>query len=238
MKRSILFLLICLPIFLFSQSKLELIGSLDYSYRTFGNSGIVQSVRSSSEIPKLNFHSGINYHQQLKEKLWLKIGLGFSKMGYKTKNTELIGGINPQGGFDPSIPTGISMQFKYNFQFLEIPIALRYEFSQKRFKPFIEIGVSTKYYLQSENISFQNGEQVEFTKTREDIITQIQYAPTLSLGFSYEINDKWELVMQPNFNYHLSNIYRETANLSLSSGLVKEHQFSGGLAIGVRMKLK
>lgn len=238
MKKTIILFVLCFPSFLWSQSKLEFSGSLDYSYRNFGNSGIVQSVRSE-EIPKLNFHFDVNYNQQLKEKIWLKIGLGFASMGYKTKNKEILGGGHDgQGGFDPFFPTGEFFQTKDSYHFLEIPIALRYEFSQKKLKPFVEVGLTTKYYLQSIISFFNNGDRVDSTKEREKEINQIQIAPTLSFGFSYEINEKWEFVVQPNFTYHLTQTYKETVDLSLSNGLVKEHQWSGGLAVGMRMSLK
>ena len=239
MKMIVVFLAICFPSLLLSQSnaKLELIGSLDYSYRNHSNSGTVQSVRSS-EIGKLNYHFDINYHQKLKEKLWLKIGLGFASMGYKTKNKEIIGGHDGQGGFDPFLSTGIFLQSKYNYHFLKIPIALRYEFLQKKIKPFVEIGLTTKYYLQSVYSFFKNGDEVGSSKAREKGINQIQLAPTLGFGLSYEINEKWEIKAQPNFTYHLSKIYNESADLSLSSGLVKEHLWRAGLAVGMRMNLK
>jgi hypothetical protein len=238
MKKIIVLLIFIFPSILWSQSKLDFSGSLDYSYRNFGNSGIVQSVRSE-EIPKLNFHFDINYNQQLKQKFWLKIGLGFASMGHKTKNEEILGGgIDGQGGFDPFFPTGEFIQTKNTYHFLAIPIALRYEFSQKRIKPFVEVGLTTKYYLQSIIRFFNNGDRVDSTKERKNEINQIQIAPTLSFGFSYEINEKWEFVAQPNFTYHLTPTYKESADLSLSNGLIKEHQWSGGLAMGIRMKLK
>lgn len=239
MKNLLLLFLLCLPLCLFAQSnsKIELLGSLDYSYRHHANSGIVQSVRSS-EIPKFNFHFNINYNQQLRKKLWLKIGLGFASMGYKTKNKEIIGRVDEQGNYDPYFSSGEFLQTKYNYHFLEIPIALRYEFLQNKIKPFVEIGLTSKYYLQSTTKFFKNGDRVGSAKNRNEGINQIQFAPTFGFGLSYEVNEKWELVAQPNFTYHLSQINKESADLSLSNGLVKEHLWSAGLGVGLRMKLK
>ncbi|MFK7776198.1 MAG: outer membrane beta-barrel protein [Saprospiraceae bacterium] len=235
--KKILFLIFFFPIFLWSQSKIEILSSLDYSYRDFGNSGIVQSIRSS-EIGKLNYHFDINYNQQLREKLWLKIGLGFSSMGYKTKNKEIIGRIDEQGNYDPYFSSGEFLQTKYDYHFLEIPIALRYEFLQNKIKPFIEIGITTNYYLQSTVRFFKNGDKIGSEKERREEINQIQFAPTLSFGLSYEINEKWELVAQPNFTYHVTKNYKESADLSLSNGLLKEHLWSAGISFGMRMNLK
>lgn len=239
MKNLLLLVWCSFPLFLFSQSnsKLELLGSIDLSYRNFGNSGLVQSVRSE-EIPKLNFHFDITYNQRLKEKIWLKIGLGFASMGSKSKKKELIGGLDSQGNFDPFLLTGEFFQSKYSYHFLEIPIAFRYEFSQKKIKPFIEVGLVTKYYLQSMGKFFKNENQIDKFIRREEKVKPIQFAPTLSFGLSYEISEKWELVLQPNSTYHLTQTFKESADLSLSNGLVKEHQWSVGLAVALRMDLK
>lgn len=241
MKNYLSTLFFCFPFFLFGQSnsKIELLSSLDFSYRQHTNSGIVQSIRSS-EIGKLNYHFDLNYHQKLKEKLWLKIGLQLASNGYKSKKTDFMFGNqhNGQGGFDPSLSSGESIQSKSNYQFLGIPIALRFDFSQKKLKPFVEFGITTRYYLQTTVSSFINGDQSSSTQEREEEINQIQFAPSFSLGLSYEINEKLELVAQPNFTYHLTPIYEESADLSLSNGLVKEHLWSAGLAFGLRMNLK
>lgn len=241
MKNLLLTLFFCLPLFLMAQSnsKIELLGSLDYTYRHHSNSGIVQSV-NSSEKGKLNYHFQFSYQQKLKERLWLKLGLGLASTGYKSKVSDFMFGSqhNGQGGFDPLLSSGETIQTKYTYQFLSIPIALRFDFSQKKLKPFVEIGLNTNYYLQSITSFFVSGDKSDVRKERETQINQIQLAPTLGFGFSYEINEKLEIVAQPNFTYHLTQTYEESADLSLSNGLVKEHQWSGGLAMGIRMRLK
>lgn len=241
MKNLLLTLFLCLPLFLFAQSnsKLEVLGSLDYSYRHHANSGIVQSV-SASNKGKLNYHFQLNYNQKLKERLWLKIGLGLASTGYKTDLLELRFGSqhDGQGGFDPFLSSDETIQTKYTHQFLTVPIALRVDFLEKKLKPFVEIGLSTNYYLRSITSIFINGDKSDSRKERENQISQIQLAPTLSCGLSYEINERLELVAQPNFTYYLTSTYKESTDLSLSNGLVKEHQWSGGLAMGIRMKLK
>ncbi len=241
MKNLLLSLFFCLPFFLSAQSnsKIELLGSLDYSYRHYANSGIVQSLRSSDK-GKLNYHFQLNYHQKLKEKIWLRIGLGLASTGYKTEKVELRYGSqhDGQGGFDPFLSSDERIQTKYNYQFLSIPIALRYDFSQKKLRPFVEVGLNTNYYLQSITSFFVNGDKSDSRKERENQINQIQLAPTISFGLSYDVNEKLEIVAQPNFTYYLTPTYKETEDLSLSNGLVKEHQWGGGLAMGIRLKLK
>lgn len=132
MKKLFLIIVFCFPIILFSQSKIEILGSLDYSNRVFTNEGLVQSVRDS-EKGKLNYHFGVNYFQKMNERFWLKIGVGFASLGYQTKAKELMFGFqhNGQGGFDPALSSGENLKTKYNYHFLEIPVALHFEFSNK-----------------------------------------------------------------------------------------------------------
>lgn len=210
MKNLLLLLFFCFPLFLLAQSnsKLEILSSLDYSYRQHSNSGIVQSVRSS-EKGKLNYHFDLNYHQKLKERLWLKIGLQFASNGYQSDERDLMFGNqhNGQGGFDPTLSSGETIQSKNNYQFLGIPIALRYDFSQKKLKPFVELGLNTRYYLRTITSFYINGDKSGSSKYRAKDINQIQFAPTLSFGLSYEINEKLVFVAQPNFIYHISQVY-------------------------------
>ena len=233
MKSLFTYLLICLPLFIFSQSQIEFGESINYSYRTLINEDNV-SITRADELGKLNTHFSISYSQRLKEKIWIKLGLGFSSQGYKTSKDE---NIRPgsqhdgMGGFDPTLPSEFrSIQFKFNYQFLEIPVALRYEFSQKKWSPFFELGLTTSYYLQSVTKIILDDKKSSSEKFRdEDYINQIQLAPTLAFGITYSINEKWQTFISPNFRFYLT----KTADAP-----VKQHLWSAGLALGMRMRLK
>jgi len=234
MKNLLLTLFFCLPLCLVAQSnsKIELLGSLDYSYRHHTNSGWIESLRES-ERAKLNTHFGINYYQKLKPKLWLKIGIGFASLGYKTQKIGLTfaGDITGGGTVDPLLQ-GIdnpTSQFIYNYHFLEVPFSLHLDFSEKKLKPFIEFGIVPMYYLQSITKHKLGDETRSKRKEQESIINDFQFATKIAFGFSYAFNEKWDLVVQPNFRYHFSKI---------TDAPVKEHLWSGGLAVGMRMAMK
>ena len=231
MKNSLLLLFFCFPSFILAQSntKVEVLGSLDYSYRLFTNSGLVQTFRSS-ETGKLNTHFGINYFQKLKPKLWLKIGVGFASLGYKTKRSSLMfaDGL-ASGGISMDPLDGKKSQFIYNYHFLEVPFSLHYDFSDKKIKPFVEFGLVPMYYLQSITKHKLDGETHTERNEQEGIINDFQFATKISFGVSYAFNKKWEMVVQPNFRYHLNKIV---------DGSVKEHLWSTGLAMGMRMAMK
>lgn len=229
MKKLIILIIICFPLFLFSQSntKLELIGSIDFSHHDH------LSLTKKSQIGKLNTHFGLNYFQKLKPNLWLKIGIGFASLGYKTKKTTLIFAGNPSvpGTIDPLLQ-GIdnpTSQFIYNYHFLEVPFSLHLDFSEKKLKPFVELGIAPMYYLQSITKHKLGDEVRSKRKEQENRINDFQFAAKIAFGFSYIFNEKWEMVVQPNFRYHLNRI---------DDAPVKEHLWSTGLAIGMRMAMK
>ena len=222
MKNLLLTLFFCLPLFLSAQSnsKIELLGSLDYSYRF--NKGSILSQKG-----KINSHFEVNYFQKLKSKLWLKIGIGFASEGYKSKMNALqFGDALSTGGISADPLAGESVQF---FHFLEVPFSLHFDFSEKKLKPFFEFGLVPMYYLQSITKIKLDGESHKERIEQERIINDFQLATKLAFGFSYSFNEKWEMVVQPNFRYHLNKI---------ADAPVKEHLWSVGLAVGMRMAMK
>ena len=229
--KKLLFLLVFFPSFLFGQSQLDFFGSADLTGSNYGWNSFTNDVRNSKET-KFNTHFGINYYQNLKEKIWFKVGLGFSSTGYQ----EVIGaGLrygsqhHGEGGFNPNLPSG-NRKIKYNHHFLEVPIALRIDLSTKKIKPFFEFGVSTMYYLQTVSILEKQDNARSVDRTRASQVRQIQIAPTLAFGCSYDLNDKWTVFAQPNIRYHLTGM--------IDSNSVNEHQWSVGLAIGMRIAIK
>ena len=85
------------------------------------------------------------------------------------------------------------------------------------------------YYLQSITKHKLDGETHTERNEQEGIINDFQFATKISFGVSYAFNKKWEMVVQPNFRYHLNKIV---------DGSVKEHLWSTGLAMGMRMAMK
>lgn len=235
MKNLLLFLGIFSSSLLFSQnnSKIELLGSLDYSYRYIASSGFVSSVRDT-EIGRLNTHFGINYLQKLRSRLWLKMGVGFASTGYKTEKIRLMTTVVDPTGMGVVDPTllGIenpTVQFLYNHQFFEIPISVQLTLLDEKVKVFTEFGFVTKYYIQTIVKHELGGKIRSKTSNQEDIINDLQYGIQLAFGLSFPLNKSCEMVAQPNFRYHLSKI---------ADAPVVEHLWSTGIALGIRMNLK
>lgn len=231
MKRF-LFLLMFFPSLLFGQNQLGFLGSADLTNCNYGLNSFNGSIRNTKEA-KFNTHFAINYHQNLKENVWLKIGVGFTSSGYQqnTVGSEIRYGSqhDGEGGFNASLPF-VEINIKYDHHFLEIPVALRFDFSDKKLTPFIEIGVSTMYYLQTVSILESKDISKSVDRNRSNQINQIQIAPTFAFGCSYSLNEKWTVFVQPNIRYHLTKMVDTPAT--------GEHQWGTGLGLGLRMNLK
>jgi hypothetical protein len=230
MKNLILFLFFSFPAFLWAQSntKVELLGSLDFSnrYILILNSSSSQS----SEKGKINTHFGVNYYQKLKPKLWLKIGVGFASLGYKIKKTNLtFADALGTGGISMDPFASKSSQFNYDYHFLEVPFSLHLDFSEKKLQPFVEFGLVPMYYLQTITKHKLDGELHSKDNVHERSINAFQLATKIAFGFNYAFNEKWDVVVQSNFRYHLSEIAKAP---------VKEYLWSAGLAVGMRMAMK
>ena len=133
------------------------------------------------------------------------------------------------GGTSADPLAGKKIEFSYNYHFLEIPFSLHYDFSEKKLKPFVEFGIVPMYYLQTITKQKLDGESHTKRNEQESIINDFQLATKIAFGVSYSFNEKWEMVVQPNFRYNLN---------AIADVPVKEHFWSAGLAIGMRMAMK
>ena len=243
MKTTHIFLLLVFtPFISFGQinQSIDIIGGLDYSYRNLTSSSdesltsqLIESL-SEDESGILSWRFGANYNKKITNKLFLKTGLRLASVGYKgLNNTDLRWGSqhDGMGGFDPSLPSNepSEVQFTYNFWFIDIPIAVRYEVNQKKFSPFFELGVSPSIYIttrtrQETNLDTSTSSFDE-TRTSFNRLNLVGFA---SVGFNYNLCEKLQIFAQPIFRYHLT---------SSREGDYGEHLFTAGLELGVRKNL-
>ncbi|MEM1119621.1 MAG: hypothetical protein AAGJ18_04190 [Bacteroidota bacterium] len=237
--KVITILLFVLPTIVFAQfrSSVDFVGSMDYSYRHLKNSNNAPTVienferRQQEEMGKINWRVGLNYNHPFSDRLFIKTGIRLASVGYKRgKTTGLRWGseFDGMGNWtpDPNLPHEI--QDMVDHWLIEIPIIGRIELSDNQLKPFVEFGVSPHFYWKSrtkrvtdidESVIFSN---ISFFKS-------LQMVASLSMGMAYSINEKWEILGQPIFRYHL---------IKTSSFSFEEHLFNYGLELGIRRQLK
>lgn len=234
----LILLFLALPFLIVAQSNssVDFIGSVDYTYRYFkADENFDDSIRKK-EKGNLNWRLGFNYNQRLSERLFLKTGLRLMSLGYHREYNfgELRWGTqhDGEGNFDPNISPDESFpntKVSTNYVFLEVPLVLRYEFTTKKITPYIEAGFGSAYVLQIRNTTSQEGERKSNTTSEfGENFNRFQLEGIISFGVNYNLNANWQLFTQPTFRYHLTE---------LTDFYYKEHLWSAGLELGVRRGL-
>lgn len=225
MKTILFFLFLPLCIWGQSQSTIDFVGGVGYSFPNFNV--------TAPDIPdfqgRFNFRFGVNYNRRIGKQLWLKTGARFARVGYKTgKLTNLRWGSENENGVwvpDPTLPRE-SQSFN-DYLFVDIPLAIRYEFGKKKLRPFAELGVSP--YIFVTRISKKVTDLETSTKILRNIggFRNFHLTGQLSFGLDYTLNEKWIFFGQPIFRYHFTGLTQGS----------QERLYSIGLEFGARLQL-
>lgn len=229
--KLLVLVLFCLPFLSKAQfnSSIDFTAGLNYGHRTLSDEiSIVEEVRNDREIGRVTWHAGFNYNKKISEKFYFKTGLRIAKKGYKSKKEELRFGsqiiIELNGG--EAMANDVIQSF-YNFNYLEVPLMVRYEFSNKKITPYVEAGFSGGYLLGNKSILKVNGEEI--SSNGNEVVKDFQLTGDIAFGINYTISETLQLYTQPHFNYHLSNLVKIDN--------VSEHLYAVGLEFGLRKKI-
>lgn len=190
MKKILFLLFFSVPIFLMGQTKFEMVGSLDYSILR----DTIFLVTEESNKSMLNYHFNVNGFSRLHKSLWIKYGIGFTRLGFKNSFS------------------------RQNQFYLEAPIALRLYCSKKKITPLFEFGFIPRYYLQS-----YNSIKTEKQFYRNSEIRNFNLAYSVAIGIRYMVNKNLDITIQPNFQSRLTKIgnfpYAPNYHKSIGIGL-------------------
>jgi len=209
----------------------------DYSIRML-NEDVVEDVaiqilanRKRNENPKDAIRIGFNFNYNLTEDLYFKTGLRYTNPGFKTSPIVL---------FDPEVDDintftktsitrldSIGNSLKYNYNFIEIPLVIRYVYSVQFCRAYIEGGFSGNLYSASRiKREFIDGRIVR-TNIKEDIKT-FNLAAHFSVGADLLVEDDYSIFLQ--FNTKL--FFNDIRNVP-----IEERMVSIGFATGFRYNL-
>lgn len=239
MKSFIFIFFLVLPFLLFAQEKssVDILGGVEYSFRysnnptnTFSSSAGSIFGMDNEDFFKggLGWRAGFNYNKRLSQDLLFKSGLRVYHARFQSeKLTGLMWGSEHDGvggwaGPDPNLFH--EFQIVHKFWFLEIPIALRYEFVGKKLIPYFEGGFAPSVYLNSttEEITDIGRESYEYSSN----IPRIHLVLLIAGGVNYSIHKNLGLFIQPSFRYHLTGIERIDDS--------KDYLYGFGIEVGVR----
>ncbi len=237
----LLCLIALLPLGAFAQRQngLTLSGGWNYSYRHFNAAYYENTSRDSegnlrrSDLGTVNFRVGLHYHSALKERLFLQLGLGFSRIGISNHPAYYI----PQGFHQSRFRRTVSSidelnreeEFITKRQFFNFPVNLRFMGKPRPWTPYIEGGFIFQYYLNT-RYSYDNGTEKSFYfyENRRGQFIPLQLCTKVAVGTQYQWLKRMHAFIQLEFRYHLTPLYQTQ---------IKEHLYNGGIEVGLRYGL-
>lgn len=221
--------------FITAQNSFSLVMGVENGYRLLYKKGLALSdrfeadTRDQSEIPKLNYRLGVDYHQRLFKRFFIKTGVRFAQLGYRTPQSEIVwpSEIDPVTGEiidDPSLPQWLLI--KYEYYFLEIPLMLRLHLSKNKVQPFVGLGLSSHIFLYAQERSLTD----QGRSIRQDELSDynaIQFSANATLGLEFLRNERLRFFAQLMARYHLTNL--------IQGDPIQEHLYNYGLEAGIRL---
>jgi hypothetical protein len=177
--------------------------------------------------PIAQFTAGIQYERALSRHLSVLTGAQYTSRGFRAKeefNIELLG---------MEVPFGASLETRINY--LEVPLMLKYYFTESGVSPYIKAGASGAYALDG--------------KITPKVNAIIPWSlPTLSLNLEDEIYNRYDvsavigagvnIPFSQNGALQLDMAYRHSLNDMFQDNItditIKSHGFSAGIGYTVR----
>ncbi len=184
----------------------------------------LQSLMNENDRTGFGYRFGINFNCELKPPFALQFGLLYGDRSYRTKETVLDFSSTPSSGNLPKLA-----YLSYHFNYFDIPIKLKYQFSPKnKVSFFIAGGITTSLFITHvQKLHVETDGQWRSTKDTQSIYgyDALNFFGEIDAGIDYRINRKLKLQFSANFQQALKAV---NSNL-----LTKRYLYSGGLAIGV-----
>ena len=232
-KITFTFLILFLHFSLFSQSeKVEskLIKSLSVNLKQVH----LKSDDKNYSILKSSFGIGLeaNYFHSFNSKWALKTGIELSYLSSKMEDYSLI------FGCDINIGLGINEQHSFTesslkWYYIGVPIEFQFNIINNENRLYLKAGgkVLVKIFDDHSILLYEcgiNPRKVEnlFHKS-ERVIGEVN----IGLGYEFNIRPKVKLFLEPNIEYHMTNIFEP---LSVFSEVKKSRRLNYGLKMGVR----
>ena len=211
-KSHLFFALLALP--LFAQGQTQTLSRQRVAFTAAPNVSYLASEGSIGiQMPQLGYHARLDGEWRLNQRLWLRVGAGYTLMRYKTDigqflqwPIQVISGV-----YDPSIP-GESLITLRETKMLTLPVALRYFMDKKQ-----------RFYA-----DLESGADLIFLQYNDVLRPHIGAA----LGFQFGVGRQNWLFIQPSFRLVLDN----QGSKILKSN--KMYPYSCSLEMGLRRGLR
>ncbi len=188
--------------------------------------------RKTSEAFKFNYNAGLNFTYGLNRRLAVKTGVRFSNPGYSISKVEKID-FTKDINEVIKVPLGPGDRegfytYKVHYNFVQVPLGIKYIAEGGFCKPYFELGVLTSFYGKT-RVSEFDANEVRTDINVEENINRTNFISYISVGGNYIISDNVSAFTQISVNYQLNSLRNDAAD---------ERLMSIGLAIGVKQYLQ
>jgi opacity protein-like surface antigen len=194
-----------------SKISIGLTQSFDLGYRISSADAAstwMKNISDSIETPTLTYSSAVKLQFDLNEKISLRTGIVYAQKGFKYKSGSL-------AGFD---------QFKEKYSLIEVPIQVLYKLGENKIKPYVSIGTSIGYLINSQAFYTLENSTKEVKMPLSSDLTKLQVNGILGMGMSFSLDQKWTLITELKYTQAL---------YSISNGPLKKQLFTTGINIGL-----
>jgi hypothetical protein len=190
-------------------------------------------------IPMRNKHIGLDFGYQLTKKLSIETGLLFNRYTFESKwfTKEIedkadndsyefstndgnlkIAAAELNAYFQTSSYTLLNVKVNHSSSSLLLPITVRYDFSVKKFHPYLKLGIALERI--NNNVSLLNiekdGNERTFVFKGNDVIRKNTLNAMLAVGGSYVLNPSWRFNAELNYYRTFTKVV-ETSKMSINS---------------------
>jgi hypothetical protein len=164
--------------------------------------------RSALESFKLSYKFGLNYNIGLNSRLSIKTGFRYSNPGFDISRIERVDfseGLNNI----PKIIDHRGYSYKINYQFIGVPLGIRYTLSSRSCDPYIEAGFTPSLLLQTKVSEFDYQGNQSDNYNMDDNINDFNLFSFVNIGGNFIISDKLSGFTQLTSTLQVNNFRKD-----------------------------
>lgn len=192
--------------------------SVTYRKLNFSNGQrFIADMRNQTETPKYGYTAGIVAQKAFCKKCAVELGVSFSVMGYKTRETEL-----KWEPVNPALPTHVKVS--YSHLYIGLTARYRHQLFGDKIKYYVMPGIEVGALIQRKSnmtVIYANGAKSRSTSSVRDGYAETMLTPSFSIGAMHKLSKAFTICIEPIFRYNIISITRGTNN--------KEHLYTYGL---------
>jgi hypothetical protein len=163
-----------------------------------------------------NYRVGLHYNQRLSTNWYLRTGIRFANLGYRKTTPGIWDSCTEKDkagilcGFFGFGEFPRYDELIYQYQFIEVPLLLRFQWTHNQWGFFVEAGGAIQYQARLRNILIRNDSESLVIRPSYGFIQDFPWLLQSGLGVVYQTEGRLHFFLQTNFFYQVSGLYKDT----------------------------